>query len=95
MTFLDTSFVFALASARDEHHERVKAVFAEYRGTRLDEAWVTTNHVVAETVTLLRKLGHQQATEMGRYFGRSIRQLPRSKRGEIASSAVLTRPPRE
>ena len=66
MIFLDTSFLFALASVRDEHHERVKTVFAEYRGRRLAEVWVTTNHVVAETVTLLRRLGHQPAAEMGR-----------------------------
>jgi len=74
--FLDTSFVFALASARDEHHERVKAVFAEYRDQRLAAAWVTTNHVVAETVTLLRKLGHQQATEMGRrLYGEALGRI--------------------
>ena len=31
MIFLDTSFLFALASQKDEHHERVKAVYAEER----------------------------------------------------------------
>jgi len=26
---------------------------------------VTTNHVVAETITLTRKIGHDQATRLG------------------------------
>ena len=65
MIFLDTSFLFALASQKDEHHERVKAVYAEYRGQRLKDVWITTNHIVSETVTLSRRLGHRVAADLG------------------------------
>ena len=58
MTFIDTGFLFALFVEGDVNHERVQDVFKEYRGRRLDQVLVTTNHVVGETVTLLRKRGH-------------------------------------
>ena len=58
MIFLDTGFLFALFVEGDLHHERVQEVFKAYRGRRLDELLVTTNHVVGETVTLLRRRGH-------------------------------------
>ena len=58
MIFLDTGFLFALFVEGDFNHDRVQEVFKEYRGRRLDQLVVTTNHVVAETVTLLRKRGH-------------------------------------
>ncbi len=35
MIFLDTGFLFALVSTRDEHHERVVEVFRTFRGERL------------------------------------------------------------
>ena len=58
MIFLDTGFLFALFVEGDDHHDRVRQVFEGFRGRRLQELLLTTNHVVAETVTLLRKKGH-------------------------------------
>ena len=43
----------------------MKAVYAEFRGQRLADAWITTNHVVSETVTLSRRLGHRLAADLG------------------------------
>ena len=54
MIFLDTGFVFALVYADDVHHARVREVLEKYRGRALADFVITTNHVVAETVTLLR-----------------------------------------
>ena len=58
MIFLDTGFLFALFVEGDANHDRVRQVFEGYRGRRLQDLLLTTNHVVAETVTLLRKRGH-------------------------------------
>lgn len=58
MIFLDTGFLFALFVEGDDHHDRVRQVFEGFRGRRLQNLLLTTNHVVAETVTLLRKKGH-------------------------------------
>jgi predicted nucleic acid-binding protein len=58
LILLDTGFLFALFVEGDVNHDRVQEVFKEYRGRRLDQLVVTTNHVVAETVTLLRKRSH-------------------------------------
>jgi len=57
--FLDTGFLFAHVSEDDENHARVSAVLEAHRGRRLAELLVTTNHVVAETVTLVTKRGHR------------------------------------
>lgn len=65
MIFLDTGFVFALVSAKDQHHERVREVFESLHGERLADSLLTTNHVVAETLTLARKLGHDKAVRLG------------------------------
>jgi uncharacterized protein len=72
--FLDTGFLLALVSERDENHERAKEVLSEYRGRSLWEAALTTNHVVAETLTAVRfkaepmnlDKSHQIAVEVGR-----------------------------
>lgn len=61
MIFLDTSFLFAFVSEDDESHSRVNAVLEQYRGRRLAELVVTTNHVVAETITLCRSKGHRDS----------------------------------
>jgi uncharacterized protein len=73
--FLDTGFIFALSSEKDEHHERALEVFRGFKGQRLPDLLLTTNHVVAETVTLSRKLGHDKATAIGErlYAGRLAR----------------------
>lgn len=59
MIFLDTGFLFALSSEHDANHQRVRAVIEQYRGQRLSDIVVTTNHVVAETITLVRAKGHR------------------------------------
>ena len=61
MIFLDTSFLYALVSERDAQHERVGEVFRSFRYAHI----VTTNHVIAETVTLARRLGHAEASSLG------------------------------
>jgi len=53
--FLDTGFVFALVYRDDVNHARVREVFDRYRDRPLAGFVLTSNHVVAETVTLLRK----------------------------------------
>jgi len=70
--FLDTGFLFALVYADDVHHARVREVLERYRGRPLAEFVVTTNHVLAETVTLiLMKAGpdprgrHELAVRVG------------------------------
>jgi uncharacterized protein len=63
--FLDTGFIFALISTKDEHHERVLEVFRKLKTDSPAYRLVTTNHVVAETITLVRKIGHEEATRIG------------------------------
>ena len=65
MTFVDTGFFFALVSTKDEHHERVVEVFRTFQGVPLADRLLTTNHVVAETITLARKIGHGEAATLG------------------------------
>ena len=64
MIFLDTGFLFALVSKRDVHHARVVEVFRAFKDLRLAEHLLTTNHVVAEAVTLTRKIGHAEAARL-------------------------------
>ena len=65
--FVDTSYFFALASAEDPDHERVREVFEEFDPLRLTDLWITTNHVVYETLRLTqRRIGHAAAVSMGR-----------------------------
>lgn len=73
MIFLDTGFIFALVCRRDANHERVRAVMSEYRGRDLKRFVLTTNHVVEETITLLRSsvhrdvgVAHDIAVDVGR-----------------------------
>jgi predicted nucleic acid-binding protein len=63
--FLDTGFLFALISTRDEHHQRVLAVFQGLKTEGLTGSLLTTNHIVAETITLARRIGHEEATRIG------------------------------
>jgi uncharacterized protein len=59
--FLDTGFIFALVCRRDVNHQRVRAVMSEYRGRDLRRLVLTTNHVVEETITLIRSSVHRDA----------------------------------
>lgn len=65
MIFLDTGFLFALVSKKDAHHARVVEVFHTFKNLRLADHLLTTNHVVAETITLTRKIGHAKAARLG------------------------------
>jgi len=65
VTFLDTGFLFALLSKKDAHHSRVVEVFRTFRNLRLADHLLTTNHVIAETITLTLKIGHDRATRIG------------------------------
>lgn len=59
MIFLDTGFLFAYVSENDKDHARVNEVLEAHRGQRLADLLMTTNHVVAETITLVSKRGHR------------------------------------
>jgi len=59
--FLDTGFIFALVCSHDASHLRVRRNIAEYKGRDLSQLLLTTNHVVEETITLLRSRGHRDA----------------------------------
>ena len=61
MIFLDTGFLFAFVSEDDADHARVDAVLEEYRNRHLSDLVLTTNHVVAETITLCRSRGHRDS----------------------------------
>jgi predicted nucleic acid-binding protein len=63
--FVDTGFFFALVSERDLHHRPVVEVFRAFSQLRLADHLLTTNHVVAETITLTLKIGHAQAARLG------------------------------
>ena len=66
MIFVDTSFFYALASANDHDHERVREVFESFGNRRLNDFLLTTNHAVFETIRLTRRRrGHRAAVEMG------------------------------
>jgi predicted nucleic acid-binding protein len=88
LTFLDTGFLYALIDADDANHARVRQVLERERGRRLFDSVITTNHVLAEVLTLLRTRGkqdlrsrHARAVEVGRQlyagaFGRLHQVTP-------------------
>ena len=58
MTFVDSSFWIATRLTADRHHEAAVALLEIHGNSRL----TTTNHVVGETLTFLRrKVGHRSA----------------------------------
>jgi uncharacterized protein len=59
--FLDTSFLFPLFARHDPDHQRVREVMEGFRGKRMADQVLTTNHVVAETITLVRYKGSRQS----------------------------------
>jgi predicted nucleic acid-binding protein len=78
--FVDTGFLFALASEKDPDHARVLEVWQGFRGRRLPELLVTTNHVVMECITLTRmRIGHQAAVVMGeRLYSEKMARIHRA-----------------
>ncbi len=76
MIFLDTGFLFALFAVHDERHQRAVRAFDAFADRRLSDLLLTTNYVVAETITLVRMRGHrdvEQAHELAVAVGRSLR----------------------
>lgn len=66
MRFADTSFWFALQQRRDPHHAEAAALVLSVR-----QGTVTSNHVVGETWTLLRRRsGHAAAVGFVERLGR-------------------------
>ena len=60
MRFVDTSYWVALGFRRDTHHEEARAVWETLDGAGL----LTSNHVIGETWTFLRRrAGHQAAVD--------------------------------
>jgi uncharacterized protein len=58
MTFADTSFWYALGDRDDRHHPEALSLVASARRSQI----LTSNHVIGETWTLLRRrMGHQIA----------------------------------
>ena len=58
MIFTDTSFFVAMLLHRDQHHEEASVLVERYA----DTGWFTTNHIVGETWTFLRRrAGHGDA----------------------------------
>lgn len=69
MRFVDTSFWVALQLARDANHETARALWQE-----TGEPLLTTNHVVGETWTFLRRrAGHVAALRFVDAVSRSPR----------------------
>lgn len=69
MTFVDSSFWIALRNRRDAHHSEARALLEIHHRDGL----VTTNHVVGETWTFLRRrAGHTAACD----FLRSVQASP-------------------
>jgi predicted nucleic acid-binding protein len=61
----------------------VREVFADFRGKHLPDVLLTTNHVIAETITLARKLGHEAAALMGeRLYGEALARVHWATPGE-------------
>jgi predicted nucleic acid-binding protein len=88
--FVDTSFWVALRNRRDAHHGDAAALLAE----RGQEVLLTTNHVVGETWTYLRRrAGHAGGLGFLDVIGRSprVRIHHVSEAEEIDSLAWLRR----
>lgn len=69
MRFVDTSFWIALRYIRDQRHVQARQLWDQYRGPV-----VTTNHVIGETWTFLRRrVGHPMALRFTDRAARSPR----------------------
>jgi predicted nucleic acid-binding protein len=95
LIFLDTGFLFAFFAPGDANHRRVREVMETYRGRDLYPLVVTTNHVVAETITLIRSgvhrdpdVAHDVAVRVGRQlfagaFGRIHHASPEEEQASF------------
>lgn len=80
MIFVDTGFFFAFFSEKDPDHSRCRQVFETFRGRRLPELLLTTDHVVFETITLTRtRIGHERAVFVGeRLYSEKMARIHRT-----------------
>ncbi len=84
MRFVDTSFWVALQFARDAHHPEARSLW----GDRSIGPLVTTNHVVGETWTFLRRrLDHAAAIEFRRGVTASSRVGVRAVEAPVERAA--------
>jgi predicted nucleic acid-binding protein len=76
-SFVDTSFFFALASPGDPDHDRVRDVFERFDHTQLPYLWLTTSHIVLETIRLTKRaLGQEAAVAVGRrLYGEKLARI--------------------
>jgi len=66
---VDTSFFFAFFSAKDPDHARARETLAAFKGQRLPDLLLTTDHIVLETITLCRmRMGHREAVFVGEHL---------------------------
>lgn len=98
--FVDTSFLFPFFAAQDPDHERVCRAFEAYEEHVRMGGLVTTNHVVFETITLMRYRGSHdpgRALELAArvgdvlYSGKVVRIHSASLEEEEAAFAYLKR----
>ena len=76
MIFLDTGFLSRSSRRETLHHPRVVEVFRTFKDLRLVEHLLTTNHVIAETITLTRKIGHEDAARLGdQLYGEKLARI--------------------
>jgi hypothetical protein len=92
-----------LISAKDEHHDRVLEVFRKLKTDSPADRILTTNHVVSETITLVRRIGHNEATRIGdRLYGyqprsfvivktRLVAPCPVRSAGSISLGSLIVR----
>lgn len=85
--FIDTSFLFALFTFHDPDHERVNRVFQGCQDLVRSGALVTTNHVVFETITLVRYRGSRDSD---RAFELSLKIGDALYSGKLAQIYVAT-----
>ena len=86
MIFVETSFLYALFSAHDRDHQRVRTVLDAYRGREPRRLFLTTNYVLAETITLIRVTAprsHAAAVQVGELlYSERLAQVHRASREE-------------
>lgn len=87
MIFVDTSFLFALFAREDKNHSRAVEALKAVGGANLSDSLLTTDHVVFETITLVRmsfpRSGHERAVFIGRrLYDEVLARIYRTSFGE-------------
>ena len=80
MILVDTGFFFAFFSAKDPDHSRCRELIETFKDHRLPELFLTTDHVVFETITLTRtRIGHERAVFVGeRLYSEKMARIHRA-----------------